>query len=167
MNEFDNIQGLDGWQAKLDELLKAAEEAAKQQDLQVRLGVNRRLTAFIENSRPNTPEILALDKIASDAGHDLMRLTIEERIASIRGRSSELARISKQFDSMSESAEAAAQSIRLQKAHDVVDNLTASVRALQQFRDVLKDGTDDELAKSVDQVVTSIQRVRSTIEKQA
>jgi len=167
MSEFDNIKGSEAWRAKLDELLAAAEAAAKQDDIQVRLSVNSRLTEFITNSRPNTPEILALDKIAADAGQDLMRRTIDERIASIRGRSAELAQIGKQFDVMAESAQAAAAGIRLQKAHDAVDNLTASVRSLQQLREVLKDGTDDELAKSVEQVVAAIQRARSTIEKKA
>jgi hypothetical protein len=167
MSEFDSIEGSEAWRAKLAELLTAAEEASKQQDIQVRLSVNRRLTDFIANSRPNTPEILALDKIAADAGEDLMRLTIEERIASIRSRSTELTRIGKQFEGMAQAAQAAAQGIRLQKAHDAVDNLTASVRALQRLRDVLKAGTDDELAKSVDQVVGSIQKIRSAIEKQA
>jgi hypothetical protein len=46
-----------------------------------------------------------------------------------------------------------------------VDNLTSTVRSLQQLREVLKDGTDDDLVKSVEQVVAAIQRARSTIEK--
>ena len=45
MSEFDSIEGSEAWRAKLAELLTAAEEASKQQDIQVRLSVNRR---FVE-----------------------------------------------------------------------------------------------------------------------
>ncbi len=41
MNEFDGIEGFDGWNAKLAELLRAAEEAAQKDDLAPRLVISQ------------------------------------------------------------------------------------------------------------------------------
>ncbi len=64
MSEWDNIEGVEGWRKKLDELLREAETAEKSQNIEDRLALSRRLTEFILESAPNTTEIKELDAIA-------------------------------------------------------------------------------------------------------
>lgn len=164
MSEWDNIEGLDGWSAKLEELLEEAEQAAQRPDLESRLVLNHRFTEFIVKSTPNTPEIVALDAIAEQTRAGLMRSTIEERLEAISARTAELARLTKKFRAQAEVAQASAASIRLERARRVVDSLTESIRALKDFRGMLEAGTEDDLTKSIERVVSSIQKLRSEVE---
>ena len=167
MNEWDNIQGLDGWKMKLAELLREAETVAQKAEIEPRLTLNARLTEFIINSSPNTPEIMALDAIAEKARAGLMRSAIEERLEVISTGTGELARLTKEFQARAASADASAASIRLERARRVVDSLTESVRAVKEFRGVLESGKDDDLAKSLDRIVSSIQKLRSDIDRRS
>jgi len=167
MSEWDNIQGLDGWKMKLAELLREAETVAQKAEIEPRLALNARLTEFIINSSPNTPEITALDDIAEKARAGLMRSAIEERLEAISAGTGELARLTKEFLARAASAEASAASIRLERARHVVDSLTESVRAVKEFRDALGSGKDEELAKSLDRIVTSMQNLRGEIESRS
>lgn len=164
MSEWDNIHGFDGWRAKLADLLKEAEAAAHNTDLASRLALANRLTEFILHSSPNTAEIIQLDAIAESARAGLMRMTIDERLAAISARTGELARLTKEFQARTAAAEASAASIRLERAHRVVGSLTDSVRALTEFRGMLETGKDDDLAKSIERIIASIQRLRSDVE---
>ena len=166
MSEFDGITGFDGWRAKLDELVTAAEEAAVAEGIQSRLAVAKRLNAFVKASAPNSPEILALDDIANSTRSALLNASIEERLQSLAERQGELAALTKKLALISDAANEAAASIRLEKAHGVVTALTESVKSLQAFRKVLEDeSTDAELGAAIDKLVTSIQSLRSKVEK--
>ncbi len=167
MSEWDNIQDFDGWKSKLADLVTEAEAAARNTDVEARFALSSRLTEFIIHSSPNTPEIMALDAIAERTRAGLMQLTIEERLAAISARTGELARLTKEFQAHAAAGEASAASIRLERAHRVVDSLTESVRTLKEFRSVLETGIDDDLAKSLDRIISSIQKLRSDVEAQA
>jgi hypothetical protein len=166
MSEFDSINSLQGWKDKLAEILQEAEAAAKSNDDDARDKAGDRLHEFIMNSSPNTPETMALDDIAAQARKDLANQTISQRLVSIGERTVELTRLGKQFEAQASANETQAGSIRLDTVHRVVDSLTDSVRALTQLRTVLQDGKDDELAGSLDRVISSIQKLRGTIETQ-
>ena len=165
MSEFDGIEGFDGWNEKLSELLGAAEQAAQEDDLAPRLAVSRRLTDFVVNSTPNTPEILALDQIANATRSALLRATIEERLQSLAEREGELASLTKKMALVTTAANESAASIRLQRANNLVKSLTESVQSLKEFQGVLSaDSTDAELVASVEKVVASIQKLRTQVE---
>jgi hypothetical protein len=164
MTEFDGINSLQGWKDKLAEILQQVEAAAKGNDDDARDKAGDRLHAFIMNSSPSSPEITALDDIAAQARKDLANETISRRIAAIGERTVELTRLGKQFEAQASANVAQAASIRLDRLHGAVDSLTDSVRALTQLRAVLLDGTDDELVGSLDRVISSVSKLRGTIE---
>ena len=168
MNEFKDIHDFEGWRAKLEELLAEAAVAARQDDVEARFGLTQRLTQFIRSSAPNNaPDIQHLDLMAEKTVQGLLRQTIEERLAAIGERTAEIARLSEKFDAQAEAGEKAAKSIRLERAVTVVDSLTESVRALKEFRGLLEspvNGQGDPLAGSIDRVISSIQRLRTSVE---
>ncbi|MBI5503653.1 MAG: hypothetical protein HY899_02555 [Deltaproteobacteria bacterium] len=164
MSEFDAIGDFDGWKAKLAELLAACEAAAAQNDIGPRLAVSDRLTQFVLKSRPNTPEILALDDIANASRTALLFNTIDERLRSLSERSGELASLTKKLAVVTEAANAAASSVRLERANEVVATLTDAVRTLKDLRQSLDGGTDEELIASIEKLIASMQSVRETVE---
>ncbi|NVM23997.1 MAG: hypothetical protein HWN68_19735, partial [Desulfobacterales bacterium] len=66
MSEFNGITGFDGWSAKLKSLLEEAKLVAQQDELDKRLTMCDRLTDFVLESRPDTPEIKELDRMAKE-----------------------------------------------------------------------------------------------------
>ncbi|HEB61131.1 MAG TPA: hypothetical protein ENJ06_04830 [Phycisphaeraceae bacterium] len=167
MSEWDNINSLEGWQNKLQSLLTESEAAARSDDIDERLQMNRRLTEFILHSHPNTPEILRLDRIAEQARSGLMRATIEERLAELAARTGELARLNKQLRMEAEANEAIASSIRLEKATRVVKSITETIKDLHSFADALDSEDDEDLKKSMERLVASLQRIRNEVENRS
>jgi len=164
MSEWDEIQGFDDWRGKLDELLSEAETVARDEALEPRLALNERLKQFILRSGPNTPDVMALDKLAADARKALMQDTVGRRLEALAASTGELLRLTKQVQVASTANETAAASLRLEKSHQVVSSLTESVRALGELRAVLKDGADDALVQNLERVMGSIQRLRIAVE---
>lgn len=164
MSEFDTITGFDAWKAKLTELLTECEAAAAQSDIGPRLAISERLTQFVLKSRPNTPEILALDDVANAARSALLRNTIEERLHALSERRGELASLTKKLAIVTEAANAAAASVRLERANKVVTSLTDAVRTLKDLRQTLEQGTDDALVAAIEKLIASMQSVRKTVE---
>lgn len=164
MSEFDGIEGFTGWNAKLNQLLNDAMETAQQETLAPRLAIVNRLTTFMVQSRPNTPDILALDQIATNTANALLRTTIEERLASIAERQADLIHLTKKMQVSTEAAQESAASIRFERLTKVVSVLTDAVRELQSLKTVLADGSDAQLVASIERLVTAIQRVRGEVE---
>ncbi len=165
MSEWDGIEGVEGWRNKLNELLGEAEAMAKNQNIDDRLALSRRLTDFILQSSPGTPEIKQLDEIAGDTAKGLLMGTIDDRLKSIRAASVEYTKLAKQFDAQAETASAAASSIRLERIHRVATSLTDSINAVKELRTGLKEGEDDELAARLDRALKSLQDFRNSIER--
>jgi phage-related protein len=127
----------------------------------------QRLNEFVLQSSPNDEQIRALDKIAAAVASDLMRLTIEERLKALVERSTELARLTKDFQAQADAAASAAGAIRLEKARKVILTLTDTVSAIKEFGNALEEGKDADLAARLDRAMKSIQDLRSLIERQA
>lgn len=166
MSEWDEIRGLEGWKKKLDELLAEAAEACKCEDVEPRFKLCRRLNEFVSQSSPNDEQIRALDRIAAAVASDLMRLTIEERLKALVERSTELARLTKDFQAQADAASAEAGAIRLEKARKVAYALTDTVSAIKEFGNALEE-KDAELAARLERAMKSIQDLRSLIEREA
>lgn len=164
MSEFSGIDGFEGWKDKLNELLQAAKAAAANQDLPQRIAISERLTDFTIASFPNTPEIKELDRIAGEAAAGILRQSIEERLADLARQTVDVARLAKQFNSIGEANEAKAESIRLKHGQQVIDTVTETVKAINQFRDTLDSKDDKKLLEEVNAVVGSLQKLRKTVE---
>jgi hypothetical protein len=165
-DDWDAIEGQDAWKAKLEELLRDAERAARAADDLPRLETSRRLTEFIMHSWPNDETIKALDAIAKRAAQDLLLQTVHERVREIAGRTAELHLLAKQFAGLAEAASARAASIRLDKAHRVAQNLTEAVHVLKDFRLALDTAGDADLIRSVDKAMETIQKLRGLVERE-
>ena len=166
MSEFDGIEGVKGWGAKLESMLAEAKEIAQKDELKERLQMSERLTAFILESRPNTQEILELDKIAEKTASSLLMETIEKRLAEITARTAEYQRLTKQFKAMAEENQAAADSIRLKNIIKTVDSATDAINAAKELKKSLKDNAKDKnIAKLIDETVIAIEKFRSVVGK--
>lgn len=164
MNEWDGIEGFEAWRSKLQSLLQEANRLARGNDDEARFKMARRLTEFVENSRPQNDDMNRLDQIAGDTAVSLMQITIEQRLASLTERAVELARLTKEIDARAGAALASAEAIRLTRARSAVDALTRSVNALVDLRAALDNVSETDLADSVEGLIALIQEVRSAIE---
>jgi len=177
-SEFDNIKGLAGWRAKLDDLLADARKEAQKDDLDARLTMADRLTEFIVRNPPALPEDPAsaeydeMDRIAHECHDALLLGAIQQRVAAIMSRTSELAAIRKKFDNETTANQQSAASIRLEKARKVVDSATSAVSALIDLKKELNKAIDagaadadmKQLAKQVGTVIEKLQDVRTSVE---
>jgi hypothetical protein len=162
MSEFDAIKGVDGWRRKLEELLREAEQAAR--DEERRFAVVARLREFVRNSGPQGDAIDRLDDIAGGTVRALMTQTIDERLAELADRSVELARLAKTIESTAADASAAGDSIRLVRTRAVVDSLTRSVEAVTALRAIIDGQADRDLVTQVEAGLAALQELRSTVE---
>ena len=167
MIDWDKIQGLDAWTRTLDQLLaRARAAAAKGQDGEgERKEVSDLLVEFVRKSRPNDDAILALDDVAARAAIDLLKVTIDGRIEGIATRSTELARLGKQFETLAAKGKAQAASIRLDRIREVAQGLTTAVATLQGLKTTLTEGDEKELAAAIDKGIKTVQDLRKLVEQ--
>ena len=166
MSEWSNIEGLQGWKDKLGELLAEARKAAQQEELDPRVAVNERLMQFVENSWPNSPEITALDEIATQTASALLRQTIAERLQAITERTGEYQRLGKQFAAIAEESEAKADSIRLGAITSFIDSTTKLIDSAKALQKSLKDNAaDNRLGERIAETIAAIEALRSSVGK--
>jgi hypothetical protein len=146
MTDNDDPQGCT---EKLQGLLKEAQDAADKDDANVRRSVSQKLTQFIVDSTPNNPRILALDNIAGEASKGLLRMNIDDRLASISSSNIDLAKMTKRFASAAAAATGTAQDLRLTRLKNAIDVLNNGVESIRQLQDVLDAGTDPDLLDSL------------------
>lgn len=166
MSEWNNINDLEGWRKKLGELLAEARTAAEQKDLSPRLKVNERLMQFVENSWPNTPEIEALDDLATQTAAALLNLTIEERLKSITERTGQYQKLAKQFAASAEENKARESSLRLEAITRFLDSSIKLVDDAQALRESLQnDAADKKLGEKIADAIAAIETLRSSVGK--
>lgn len=161
--EFEGIEGFEGWSAKLGELLLEAEQGALSEDFDS-FAMRERLHALIMASPNEIPEVRRLDDIARQARKDLVQQDLEQRLMSITERTNELTQVTKHIEAITADAAASARKIRLEKANKVAATLTGAVQALRDLESSLGEESDAEILASLGRVVSSIQRFRSTVE---
>ena len=164
MSEFDDIKGFDGWKAKLDALLAEARQAVSASDEASLPAIADRLTEFMIESWPDTPDIKALDRIAGDTATMLRKAGIEGKLDSLGARSAELAQVAAQFDQVSDATTDKASAIRLKRTREVLDTATATVDTLTRFRDTLKSGDDAAIITEVNQALAALDALRSRVQ---
>lgn len=165
--EWDGIEGVEGWRAKLESLLREAEALPANADVQARLKMNRRLTEFQLRSVPNTDEILELDAIAESARAAEIKAGVEERLEGLAAGSAELARFTKQLRERSAGLLADARSLRFERADQAVQSLTETIKSVRELIATLETATEAELVKKSERLITTLQNFRSEIERPA
>ena len=166
MSEFNGITGFDGWSAKLKSLLEEARHIAQNGDLDERLKMCDRLADFGLESRPDTPEIKELDRIAHETATALLRQSIDERLRDIIARTGDYTRLTKEFESRAKQNEANAESIRLTSITRTVDSATALISSAKELKTSLKQNASDKrIAALIDETVANIESLRSRIAK--
>lgn len=152
------------WSSKLNVLLQRARAIASNDDLEGRLKLMDELTQFVIDSTPNTPDILALDALAKAAINDIALTTIEERVARISTRTSELATISKRFGALAADAKATASAINLEQINKTVISLTGTVAALNELKGSLTSGQHAKVAARITDVINQVQALRTDVD---
>ena len=166
MSKFNGITGLDGWSAKLKLLLEEAKLVAQQDELNERLTMCDRLTDFILESRPDTPEIKELDRIAKETATALLKQSIEERLMAIIARTAEYKRLTKEFETQAMQNQVTAESIRLKSIIQTVESATELINSAKELKDSLKENArDKKVAELIDETVRAIETLRSRIGK--
>jgi len=163
--EWDGIEGVEGWRAKLESLLREAEALPANADVQTRLKMNRRLTDYQLRSTPNTDDILELDAIAESARAAVIKAGIDERLEGLAAGSAELARFSKQLRQRTSGLQADARSLRFERADKAVQALSESIRSIRDLIASLETSTEEELVKKSERLITTLQNFRSEIER--
>ena len=163
-DEFSEIDSVDGWAEKLDELLTEADEAAESGDGDTRRAIRTRLKDFVLSSRPNSPEIRKFDRIASEARTGMALASIDERVHAIAERSGELARITKEFQTRAEEGRSGARLLALEPARNAVTTATAAIHALKELEGELSVVENESLLKKLSRVLSGLQALRTEIE---
>lgn len=166
-SEFGKIKTYEGWKAKLQELLRAGEQASNARDSEARLAVAERLNAFVFESFPNDARTLALDEIAGDAVDALTAAVISDEVEAIGARTAALRALAKRLEGVAAQTEKVAAALRLDKAHKAVDALTSAIRALDDLGTVLETGDDDALRKRLVKLGGTMLEMRGQLEKSA
>jgi hypothetical protein len=164
-NEFNKIKDFAGWKTKLNELLTAAEKASSRNDDEERIAVAKRLNQFVLESSPNTDDILTLDELATNAARELSTSVASGAVDRIVARTAALHSIAKQLEAVSTKAEQDAASIRLTRAHRVVDAFTEAVRAIENLDGVLESGSDEQLRKRLTKLAETLRDLRTEVDE--
>lgn len=164
MSEFDNIEGFEDWKEKLNALLAEAKRAVVSNDLDKCSDVARRLTRFTVESFPDTPDIKELDRKAAEAAATLGRQSIDGMLAELATHTADVARLAEKFDAAAKANAAEANSIRLKSSRQVIDSVTGTVNAINQFRETLDVREDKKLLDDLKTVVSSLQKLRKAVE---
>ncbi len=163
--EWDGIEGVEGWRAKLESLLSEAEALPANADVQTRLKMNRRLTDYQLRSSPNSEEILELDAIAEAARAAVIKAGIEERLEGLAAGSAELARLTKQLRERAAGLQSDAKSLRFERVDKTVQALSESIRCIRDLISSFESATEEELVRKSERLITTLQNFRSEIER--
>ena len=164
MSEFDDIKGFAGWKSKLADLLAEAKQAVGASDEDALPRIADRLTEFMIESWPDTPEIQALDRIAGDTATMLRKKGIEGKLDSLGARTAELDKMTGDFDSAATANTGKADSIRLKRVREVVDTATSTVTTLTRFKQTLKTGDDAALIVEVNTIVDALNALMKRVD---
>ena len=162
---WKNLKGVDAWLPELKQLLAEANEAAKKAEFEPRLKVSQFLAGFIQESWPQTPEMDQLDDLAQQTVTSLMMADIDERLGAIVSRTTEHAKLTKDFEAVSERNESAADSIRLKSVQHLIDATTQTIASAKALARSLDTSNIDEkkMAALIEETVGAVEKLRSQV----
>lgn len=165
--DWNDLESADDWKRALDSILAAARRTSDENDDDERLELCKLLRAFVLKSFPNSKPITDYDRIALQAQQALSEAVVDEALDRIEARTTTLIALRKEVVAATAQAKAEAATLRLDKAHTVIDALTDASRALDEFGTVLVDGDDEELKKRLAEIATAIAKFRALVQRKA
>ena len=153
-----SLRTFDDWAGVLQHLLGQARAALESSDANKRAQVQGLLLEFITKS-PNSSAAV-LDDIAKKAIRDIYNDAVDQALADISSRNAELALHIKSINAVTSDAQAAAGSIRYERATGVINSATSLVQQLNELKNVLSnDQADQALVTKIEKAVKSLQDV--------
>lgn len=165
--EWGNLSGVDAWLPELKKLLKEARDAASQEPAAPRLAVAAYLAGFIQESFPQTADMDRLDDMARMMAIDVMKQTIDERLAKIAERTAEYAKLEKDLDLTAERGESAADATRLKGITKLIETSTEAISAAKNLAQSLSDSAagDKKVAALIEETVAAVEKLRTAVAK--
>ena len=152
---------------KLQTLLSKAQDAAQQDDPNVRLEASDAMRQFIVDSTPNNDFVLSLDDIAGKAASALLQMNINDRLRDIATCNVALAKATKQFTAAAEKADETARSLRLERVSKELDALNEAVASIQQLRGDFENGLDASLLSSLKKAEDAVTALSASLQQRA
>jgi hypothetical protein len=152
------------WGDVLAELI-AETKAAIKSGAAERSNVRADLREFIDQS-PNFDDAVPIDKydeIAAKLHKQSVQADLEDELARQEGRTPDFAAILKQVRAITDAANAAAESISLNRVRKVVDSLVDAVDSLKDVRKSMAASDEPTLAKSLDDLLEAFEAVRTAV----
>lgn len=161
--DWESISGFDGWAETLDTMLKDADAAVRAQDLHGKLSVQRTLRTFIKKSDDRVAE--GLDKIAMTAINNIAIATLDEALAALALRSSELEEHTRVVKAVAVEAQNNARSIRLSRFQNALDSVTNTISSLKSLQTHLESGSgDSRLAADIADLLGKLEGVKQALQ---
>lgn len=162
---WKTLKGVEPWLKELKLLLAEANKAAEKDDFDPRLEVSEFLAGFIQESWPQTPDMDELDELAQETVNSLMLADIQQRLGAIVSRTTEYAKLAKDFDARAERNAAAADSIRLKGVQQLIDATTQTVISAKALAASLDNSKTDEkkLVALIEETVGAVEKLRSQV----
>lgn len=162
---WTRLEGIDNWKAEFKTLLEEANDAASQKDAAPRLKTAAYLAGFIQESFPQDYKMDQLDDLARKLAEDVLRATIEERLANIAARTTEYVQFEKSLDNSAEEAEEAAASARLTGITRLIETATETIKSARDLARSLNTGkaTEKKVADLIEDTVATVEELRTAI----
>lgn len=111
--------------------------------------------------------IQALDRVADEARRGIIFGTIEQIIARIQDRASQLNQLSKQVNQVAKAANAQADRLKLVPIRTAIDAMSSTVEAFKQAKATLTQANPDEaaIAQRIGALVTEFEALRTALSR--
>lgn len=164
---WKSLKGIENWLPELQTLLSEAKDAAQKPKLEPRLAVSEYLSGFIQESWPQTPDMDRLDDLALQAATDLMKTTLDDRLAGIISRSAEYVRVEKSLNTAAARGESAAEAIRLESIQNLISATTQTINSANALVAALDSSkaSEKKIAGLVEAAVDAVTKLRSEVAK--
>jgi hypothetical protein len=162
-----DLAGVDAWLPELKTLLEEARDAATEEEAKPRLEVAAYLAGFIQESFPQTAEMDKLDDMARLMAIDIMKQTVDDRLANIAERTAEYVKLEKDLTFAAEQAEAAAEETRLKGITRLIDTSTEAISAAKELAKSLSDSAagDKKIATLIEETIAAVEELRTAAAK--
>lgn len=152
---------IEDWAGALGTLLTDAAECLRTGADECRGECMDNLQRFIRFNQFQT-----LDDLAAETVSDLIGASVDAALNAIGQRTAALQRLTKDIQRVSDGAKKDAASIRLEAVTRVLDATTASIRALNDLKDAVRDdAAAAELVKKLEDFVKKTQALRNDLER--
>ena len=155
---------IEDWSNALDEIVKEAEGAIKQENVAKKIELQDLLKKYIKLSPP-VPALDTLDEIAKKTYDDLFIDIVGESIAAIASRNAELKKARDLIVGVTEQAKKDKKSIMLENVVDALDKSKMILETLKEFEETL-DSSDQTLIGKIEAVKDAITELEAKIDDQ-